>query len=1016
MLSSFSRRRFQWRFCLFAVLTATALSGAAPAYGQGGRSEINGTVVDQTKGVLPGVTITATNEATGAERTAVTGPDGRFVIPTLLPGTYTLKAELQGFQTQTRTGLTVNVGQELTFDLALQLAGIAEAVTVTSQAPLVEVQSSRIGTNITSSEIDSLPSANRSQFSLMQTIPGLVPSLQPGSFEGGQFNANGQATTNNLFLVDGQYDNDSRLGGAQGTQARITLDSMAEYQVQTHQYGAEYGGSTGVVVNSVSKSGSNKVSGRVFEYFQDNKLQATDYFLKQAGEKNPEGSGSNVFGGNLGGPIIRNKFFFFGNLEYDRQHEAANLNFPADAAPLAKAYSTTTDFMGPNHYLRFDYQLNGNNQLRFSWLRERILTVRDSIENDKAILDAARHENDAGDIVYSVAWTSILNSRTTNEVRVGHVRESLLQGPKALFDKTGSESAFFDRSWKFIGFHELEPFDVGPQNTHPDYMAGNRNTYAQNLIRDITADDAFTWIKSGWRGEHTFKAGVSYSRDGALPSGTAANFIGLYTFPTNAPFNPADPRTYPFRFGISMGQFDFRAVDHRVGSYIQDKWVVGKKLSLNVGVRYDWQKAVPKTKDALGPRFGMAYDATGDGKTLIRGGIGKVYQYQQLPILINLAQRKVIAPTLAYDTGQVTRPDVTGLLPVGGDTNATACLRPVTGSVAGVAVISPACRAFLVGLRSQVLAGGFVNSTATGPLIDGDRRMAHTWAFSVGVKRELVRNMAISVDYVGNRGRDNTTFIDINEGPINPATGRVTRVGMNVLNPNNGLNLPAAALTATFDQFNQYQTLSALDSDFNSLEVELEKRYSDRWSGRVSYTLARCRDVGALLTPSATGGIVVDSNPRLDYGRCDRDNRHAFASSANANIWRGLGAGMVFRAYSGYPINERTGVDTNGDRTTNDRPTRGIDDLTKPIVSPVDSRGVAIRNGLDGQKKVILDGRVQYVWRLQRYDAGLFLEIYNLTNHVNFGDPTGARNSSQFLISVVTDDPRTAQLGFRLTF
>src|SRR6185503_1500150 len=157
------------------------------------------------------------------------------------------------------------------------------------------------------------------------------------------FNANGQATTGNLFLVDGQYDNDSRRGGSQGTQARVTLDSMAEYQVQTHQYGAEYGGSTGVVVNSVTKSGTNKLAGRVFEYYQDNKLTSTDYFLKQKGEENPE-SGSNVFGGSLGGPIVHNKLFFFANYEGTLQHEAANLNFPADAAPLAKSYSTTTDF------------------------------------------------------------------------------------------------------------------------------------------------------------------------------------------------------------------------------------------------------------------------------------------------------------------------------------------------------------------------------------------------------------------------------------------------------------------------------------------------------------------------------------------------------------------------------------------------------------------------------------------------------------------------------------------------
>ena len=170
--------------------------------------------------------------------------------------------------------MVFNVGQELTLTLTMALAGVTETLTVTAEAPLVESTSNRIGTNITSNEIDSLPSANRSQFSLMQTIPGLVPTLQVGSFEGGQFSANGQATTNNLFLVDGQNDNDSRRGGSQGTQARVSLDSMSEYQVQTHQYGAEYGGSTGVVVNSVTRSGTNNFSGRVFEYFQDNKLQA----------------------------------------------------------------------------------------------------------------------------------------------------------------------------------------------------------------------------------------------------------------------------------------------------------------------------------------------------------------------------------------------------------------------------------------------------------------------------------------------------------------------------------------------------------------------------------------------------------------------------------------------------------------------------------------------------------------------------------------------------------------------
>jgi len=988
------------------TLAALVVLASFPVHAQGGRSEVTGTITDSAGAVMPGVTITATNEGTGLERTTVTGDEGRYTIPSLLPGTYTIKADLAGFQSARHTGVVLNVGQEATLNLTMEIAGVAETLTVTAQAPLVESTSSRIGTNVTSSEIDSLPSANRSQFGLMQTIPGLVPSLQVGSFEGGQFSANGQATTNNLFLVDGQNDNDSRRGGSQGTQARVSLDSMSEYQVQTHQYGAEYGGSTGVVVNSVTKSGTNKLSGRVFEYFQDNSLQATDYFLKQQGEKNPE-SGSNVYGGSIGGPIVKNKLFYFFNYEGTNANEAANLNFPAAAAPLAVSYSTTTAFHGPNTFMRFDYNLNGNNQISFRWTREAIITERDSIEDDMAILQAARHENDAGDHVYSLSWTSVLNNRTTNEVKAGHVRESLLQGPSSLFDS----------NWKFIGFAGVDPFDVGAQNTHPDYIAGNRNTYTQDLIRDFTLDDTLTWIKSNWAGEHAFKVGGAFSRNGALPQGTAANFIGLYTFPTDVPFNAGDPKTYPYRFGLSVGQYDFDQIDYRASGFISDKWQVNRKLTLNLGVRYDWQKATPETHDAIGPRFGVAYDLLGDGKTLIRGGFGKVYQYQQLAILATLEQRAVIAPTFAYDTAQVASPATTGTFPVKpGDANATACLNPLPGPQPGTAVMSPACESYLLGIRSSVVAGGVVNNTTTGPVVDGDRRMAYTWAFSGGVKREIANNMAVSVDYVGNRGKDNTAVIDINEGPVNPATNQVTRLGVDVFDPNGEL-VPPEARSTTFRQFNQQQTRelgSALDSDFNSLELEFERRMANHWSGRVSYTFSRCYDVAA---------IIVDSDPRLDYGRCDRDNTHAFAASANVDLGHGFGTGFVFRRYSGYPINETTGTDVNGDGTTNDRPKVGLNDqATLPsgrpgtIVSEVDSRGVAVRNGIDGEPKAILDGRFQYVHRIGRYQAGLFLEIYNLTNHTNLGNPLGTRNSINFLVPTVADNPRTAQLGFRVTF
>jgi hypothetical protein len=965
--------------CLLALTSS--------AFAQGGRAEINGTVLDQEKAVLPGVAVTVTDEKTGLTRTGMTSGDGRFVITTLTPGTYTLKAELTGFQSTVQTGIVLSVGQELTLNLTMQIGGLAEQITVTGQTPLVEITSSRVGTNITDAEIDSLPSQGRNQLSLMQLVPGLTPSLNPGSFEGGQYNANGQGTTSNLFLVDGAYDNDDRRGGSQGTQARVTLDTMAEYEVLTHHYSAEYGGSSGVVVNAVTRSGTNQLTGRAFYYFQDDDLNATNYFLKQRGEENPESS-SKVFGGSAGGPIVRNTAFWFGNLERNLNEEAANLNFPPDAAPLATPYSTTTDFTGWNTFLRGDYQLSPNNHFSFRWLREAVLTENDEIEGNLSTPDNATFENDSGDQVFSFALTSVLGNRATNELRFGHVRENLLQGPRI----------FFDDGWNFIGLDGREQFDLGSMNAHPDYNAGNRNNYQEDLIRSIGVDNAFTYLKPGWKGDHTFKVGAGWSRNGAFPQGTAANLVGLFDFPTNSAFDTANPRTYPFRFRIRLGQIEFEQKDWRTYFYVQDKWQVSKQVTLNLGLRYDYQDLTPSTNDAFAPRLGIAYDPTGTGRTLIRGGFGRFYQFHQLNVLQTLLTAAVIGPAFLFDTTQVARPDQTGVIPT--DPFNSGCLQPVNSN--GLALIGPQCRAYLETQRARVLSGGFVNNQ---PTLDGDRRLPYLWAYSVGFKQQLFTDIAVSVDYVGNVGRDQVLLVDINEGPPLP-NGRITRLGVDVFDPTGEL-IPPEARSTNFIQVQQYQSRSEFNTDYNALELAVDKRLSNRWSGRVSYTLARARDVNL---------ITYDTDLRADYGRANFDNRHALAMSANVSVWRGLGAGFVFRYYSGYPINETVGTDFNGDGVNNDRPISGIHDLTRPILSALDANGRAVRNGIDGEKQVLLDGRFQYLWRVQRYEAGVFLELYNLTDHVNYGNPTGNRNSTNYLVRTVAGDPRTTQFGFRVRF
>jgi len=376
------------RVVVGVVVTVLA---ASPAFGQGAVAEINGSALDQTGAALPGVTITITEEATGLVRTAVANESGRFVIPAVTPGRYTLRAELSGFQTQTRAGVTILVGQAVTLNFTLPIGALTDVVTVTGEAPLIEVTQTQIGANITSQQIEDLPTQGRQQYALLALVPGLTPNLGPGAFEGSQYSANGRNTGSNLFLVDGMYNVDDRTLSGSGSQTRMTIDTTAEYQVLTHEYGAEYGGSTGVVVNAVTKSGTNAFHGRGAYYLQNSSLDATDYFLRQDGRQNPD-SGVRTALGQIGGPILRNRAFFFVNLERLRIEQAANLNYPADAAPLARSYSVALPIKSTNSFQRFDYQMNGSHSFNFRALFDPNAVDGQDHVRDKRTISAMRIE------------------------------------------------------------------------------------------------------------------------------------------------------------------------------------------------------------------------------------------------------------------------------------------------------------------------------------------------------------------------------------------------------------------------------------------------------------------------------------------------------------------------------------------------------------------------------------------------------------------------------------------------
>ena len=984
--------------CRLACVVMLVFLSVVYAFGQGAVAELNGSTADQSGALLPGVTVTLTEETTGLVRTTESNEAGRFVIPAVTPGRYAIRAELPGFQTQTRTGMTVGVGQAITINFTLPIGSLQSEITVSGEAPLIEVTQTQIGTNMTPTDIENLPMQGREQFALMQLVPGLTPALRSGSFEGSAYNANGRDTGSNLFLVDGQYNKDDRT--MTFPQSRVTVDSMAEFQVLTHEYGAEYGGASGVIVNAITKSGTNQFHGRVFSFLQDNSLNATNYFLKQQGEKNPE-SGVKVFGGNIGGPLIKNKAFWFFNYELNRSRDAVNLSFPKEAAPLAVSFSDVYNVHLKNYFGRGDYQLSPSNNMHFSFVYGPNDGIGENAEAERYTRDGFRHERAAPEVLMSYQWTSVISNRIVNDLKLGSTKENLWIGDRGIFNDQFNDVPFDLKTRQWTGLKGKDPLDYGSAQQHPDYRAGPRVEMSGNALTANVISEQLSYTPSN----HNLKFGVGGSQNKGT-SVVATNQIGTFDFLSNLPFDPANNFTYPTRFRIRLGELFIPINTWRTNFYVSDKWQATRQLTLNLGMRYEYDHNTPNTKYAFAPRLGAAFAP--NSRTAFRAGFGTFYEFPPTSIISSLYSGRVISTVFGFDTGE--------------DTSATRGIRPTNVCLQaqgrnGFAVISAACRAQLVANQNQLATGGFVN---TEPRLPGNRKLGYLYQINAGFEREIIPGLALTVDYNDAPARNQTLLLDINEPRLLP-NGQIGRPGPAVFDPA-GTRIPASARGANFQRVLEYTTSDVLNGGYRALEVSVDKRFAKRWSGRLSYTLSKAHDVNG---STGGGGQFIDKrvnddlNPRLDYGLTNFDNRHALTAGSHWNVWRDFSVGSTFRYYSGNPVNETLGVDANRDRdgANFDRPVKGRDDARLPIASPLDANGMAIRNGIEGTNKLLLDLRLQYVHRFEgEKTMGFFWEIYNATNRTNFDNPVGNRNSADFLKSIVADEARSMQLGLRFTF
>ena len=371
---------------VLAVVGLAFLAFAVGANAQQGTSSIRGRVLDAQGAVLPGVTAVVTHQESGIYREVVSNADGSYFITGIVPGLYRVSAKLDGFKTYDRRDVLFEVGRTVTLDVVLEVGGLEETVTVTGESPLIDLTSNQVGGNITQGELKELPNPTRNWLGFVGLLPGIQVQSTVISFGGDSINVNGQSNRNNNFVVDGGGNNDDYLGQAFGGQTRTALEAIQEFQVLTNQFDAEFGRSTGAVVNAVTKQGTNNLRGSAFTYLTDSALTAKDFFTQQSDLAKPD-THKTEWGGTLGGPVVRDRAHFFGSLERVSIDDGRSNTF---AARPELNYSIPQKTRVWNWMVRFDHQLNARNTWGVRYLQETSPTLRSDLRPLVARREARR--------------------------------------------------------------------------------------------------------------------------------------------------------------------------------------------------------------------------------------------------------------------------------------------------------------------------------------------------------------------------------------------------------------------------------------------------------------------------------------------------------------------------------------------------------------------------------------------------------------------------------------------------
>ena len=992
-------------------LSLAVLCAVAPAFAQQGTAELGGRVVDAQGAVLPGVAIIVTNEDTGVIRELVSSPEGAYFVSQIVPGRYRIAAKLEGFKALDRRGVILEVGRTTTLDLTMEVGGLAETLTVTGEAPLVDVSTAEIGGHISATELNDLPSFNRNYMALAGSVPGVV-FLPHAEFLNDGIQANGRPTEANNIVFDGASNTDDLRGSNVGGQTRAANESIAEVQILTSQFDAEYGRASGAVVNAVTKSGTNSFSGSAFNYWTGKALTERNFFNKVLDEPKPE-VGKTEWGFTIGGPVVRNKLHFFVSVERLVIARPWARTFPT--RPEFN-YSTEGEESAWNTMWRIDHQINPKHTWAFRWLREVAPQFR-RLDGNTETLQSYNDETDLDQTLVGT-FTSVISDTKVNTVRYGATLEDTVHS-NPVWRAFKPEYATCVPCPLEAG---LDQQLVAPVLTYDNLTIQAATTMDYSINYAHAIEDTLSWFIPDKAGRHDIKFGARYTNI-YIRNPNWSNMNGTFNFDHDLAFNRSDPRTYPNRFSIRVpGPLDYSLTSHVGEIYAQDKWQVKPNLTLSLGLRYDlevipireqWNPlfsspdAYPIDKNNIAPRFGFIWNPDGQNRSVVRGGYGIFYDRTILGTVDNLITETKFArsftgqfPLLGADLGPEN-----GVLPT----------EPILR--AGVIDrITPEMRAMINGVYPP---GTLLRNTGTVTWSDPDhRKQPYFHQGSIGYEREIFRGVSVSADYVKMHGTDMFLNPDLNIGRRR-TTARNATVDRNV-NAFGILDEPYVGTVRLLTTEHGY-------SDYDSLQMTAEKRYANNWSLRMSYALGYSRGISGGQGSTPSDQVGADLNLEVMEGPASEDRTHNFMMSGRMEIpkTKGLTVSGTFRAISGSPFtiqDDTLDVNQNGllfeplpAGTYNPFPDAG-----EHTMRDVENEGG--RNGARGPGFMQIDLRLGYRARLgAARTLDIFMDAFNVTDHVNFTNPNGnARQRSEFLrfasLFGASGFPRQFQFGARFGF